>query len=664
MPKTFDSKFALRLEEVRTSVHPTQLPVGPEAALRVARSLMQQNGDENRIVYLVSDYRSKEWDNPSEVRQLLSELEKEEAQIRLVNCVRTQRANLAVTGLRPTDETRASGVPLFMNVDITNFGDTAAENVPLKIRTFFYASDILESGSSQRPVGKADESPMLQMARIEPGETATQRVQVFFPEAGKHVVEAMLPDDSVAADNRRWCVVEFPDQETVCVVDGDPSQRNAFYIEAIFQPGQRARTGIRPDLQTIPFLRDTTPEVLRRYSAIYLFDVDRLDDRALTNLETYAREGGGVAFFVGPQVNIAFYNERLYRGGEGLFPLAIARDDLLDSDPSDDTPDVEVEIPDHPVFRELVQGQNPIVRMIHVERFLRPEADWMPDANSSVRVLARLRNRAPLAVEKSFGQGRVITFLTTYAPYWNDIALGPGVILALRLQSHLGFSQRVTDVLTVATEIDVRLDRERYRQDVKVFLPGNDPSAPILIERPAAKQAEDPRFMTASIGADETQRSGIYEMWFNRTDGAINADRFAVNIDAREGNLAQTPTRNIVASLDPVAVDMGYADQYETTAIEQAGFNQSLLLMCLLLLLLFGEQLLAYFTSFHPARRSGTTSEMGRRSHTRSALARDADDSVWASAAVGRGWIEGTTGGDVPNLHTTNSETPTSARGA
>ena len=71
-------------------------------------------------------------------------------------------------------------------------------------------------------------------------------------------------------------------------------------------------------------------------------------------------------------MNIGFYNEQLYRGGEGLFPLPLDRDDLLDSDPIDNTPDVEVEIADHPVFRELVQGQNPIIRMMHVERFLRP----------------------------------------------------------------------------------------------------------------------------------------------------------------------------------------------------------------------------------------------------------------------------------------------------
>ena len=56
-----------------------------------------------------------------------------------------------------------------------------------------------DGGSTDRPVGKTDESPIMEIERIEPGQTVTQRVQVFFPEAGKHVVEAILPEDSVSA---------------------------------------------------------------------------------------------------------------------------------------------------------------------------------------------------------------------------------------------------------------------------------------------------------------------------------------------------------------------------------------------------------------------------------------------------------------------------------
>ncbi len=69
-----------------------ELPVGPEAALQVTRRLISQNSNENRILYLVSDFRTKEWANPREIRELLGELEQEDVQIRLVNCVRARHA--------------------------------------------------------------------------------------------------------------------------------------------------------------------------------------------------------------------------------------------------------------------------------------------------------------------------------------------------------------------------------------------------------------------------------------------------------------------------------------------------------------------------------------------------------------------------------------------
>ncbi len=596
-----DTAFAVRLEEARRSMEVTQLSVGPEAALRVARRLMRQQKNENRRLYLVSDFRKKEWDAPGELRQLLGDMEQDGAELHLVNCVRTRRGNLAITRIAPAEETRAAGVPLFVNVSVTNYGDQAQEKIPLKVRTQFFAS---ESQSSGQPKGKPDRLPVLQIDRIEPGRTVTARVQVYFPEAGRHIVEAALPEDAVPADNRRWCVVDFPQAEQVLVIDGDPDQRNAFYAGAIFDPGQRARTGVRADVRDTAFLRDISADALDIYSAIYLMDVGRMDDRAVTNLESYVKAGGGLAWFVGPQVNRDFYNQRLVGNGQGLFPVELDRDEFLEPDPLDDAPDVIVEIPGHPVFRELVQGQNPIVRMVHVEHYLQAPRGWTPPTDSTVRVVARLRNRAPLVLEKSLGDGRVIAFLTSYAPYWNDIALGPGVLLSLRLQSYLGSRHRTDVSYLVGDSIDLRLDGETYRQDVKIFAPSRNPAAPVIRERPARKQATDSRVFVAELAADETERSGVYEMWLNQVDGTLDARRFAVNVDAREGDLGQTVTATLLSKLDPVNVDLRFVDQYESSVFEQAGFNQSMLLLVLLVLLLFAEQVVAYITSFHPARRA------------------------------------------------------------
>ena len=125
-------------------------------------------------------------------------------------------------------------------------------------------------------------------------------MQVYFPQPGKHVVEASLPEDPVEADNRRWCVIDFPDGERVLVIDGTDEQQHAYFLEVAFRPLERSNTGIRPEVKPASFLRDATLETLNAYSAIYLLDVPRLDGRAAETLEAYVQGGGGLAIFVGP----------------------------------------------------------------------------------------------------------------------------------------------------------------------------------------------------------------------------------------------------------------------------------------------------------------------------------------------------------------------------
>ena len=70
------------------------------------------------------------------------------------------------------------------------------------------------------------------------------------------MVEATLPEDPVEADNRRWCVIDFPAGERVLVVDGSDDQQNAYFLEVAFRPLERSNTGIRPEVKPASFLRE------------------------------------------------------------------------------------------------------------------------------------------------------------------------------------------------------------------------------------------------------------------------------------------------------------------------------------------------------------------------------------------------------------------------
>src|SRR5439155_19401936 len=101
---------------------------------------------------------------------------------------------------------------------------------------------------------------------------------------------------------------------------------------------------------------------LNRYPTIFMLNVAELTPKQKANLENFVRDGGGVAFFMGPQVNAAYYNKQLYKDGKGLFPVPLREQFYppADADPlppkAGDTPQLlfrEQNFPDarsYPIF--------------------------------------------------------------------------------------------------------------------------------------------------------------------------------------------------------------------------------------------------------------------------------------------------------------------------
>ena len=306
-----DGAFDQVLAKRQQTIEPTALPLGPQEGLSLIKQLLTQAGDETSIVYLLSDFRDKDWGNPAEMKSLLDEIKRSKAEVHLVSCARSKEPNLGIVDLSATEDTRAAGVPLFVNVKVKNFGEQAATKAQLKIEQTFYAPGDEKTTQPEQLKGIGDEVATLVIDRIEPGETVTRRVQVYFPQHGQHVVEASLAEDPVESDNHRWCVINFPEGERVLVIDGSDEQQHAYYIDIAFRPLERSNTGIRPQVEQVSFLRDATLESLKNYSAIYLLDVPSLEERPVALLEEYVRGGGGLAVFGGPNVNIGLYNRRL-----------------------------------------------------------------------------------------------------------------------------------------------------------------------------------------------------------------------------------------------------------------------------------------------------------------------------------------------------------------
>jgi len=227
-----------------------------------------------------------------------------------------------------------------------------------------------------------------------------------------------------------------------------------------------------------------------------------------------------------------------------------------------------------------------------------------------VEVIAHLRDKNPLIIEKKFGQGEVLLVLTTLAPDWNDWAKNPAfVVVVLKMQSYLATAKRLDDPRLVGTPLDLRLEANKYRADLAFVAPGEKLGSRQKFDRLAKPLETGATSLTASLGRTlvdgrprgETDRAGIYEAWPITTKGEIDLHRWAFNVDPNEGDLTPLASADLIARLDPVKVNYHVADQYEQEEIASSGYNLSTLLLFGLIALLIGEQALAYSASYHVA---------------------------------------------------------------
>ncbi len=581
LAQAVDANFGAQLEKVLGPLKPSETAAEPGDAIDAIDRLPPKQQDEDRVVYLVSDFRSTQWQEPSDLHKALRRLDEGGVQLHLINCVDAVHQNLAIAALRPGPGTRAAGVPLLVEVSVHNFGPAAARQVSVS----------LEEDGHARPAIVFEDVPA--------GKLVTRRFPVLFTTAGQHEIVARLQTDAVAADNSRSLVLDVPAAVDVLVIDGDAKAGDAFFLTTALAPGGKTSSGLRPVIEPPRYLRD---HALEAFETIYLLNIARLDPVEIEALEAYAKRGGGVAFFLGELVRADFFNEQLYRDGEGLFPVPLAGPAELVVDRLEKSPDLEPG--DHPIFSVFTGERNSFLSTVVVNRYFATQANWSPAADSSARVIARLRNKAPLAVESKFGEGRVVALLTKASPLetslgsWNNWGRNnPSYVVAmLEMQSYLSAGRHPDTARLVGTPLEVSVDETQFLPQVRFVLPQEGGGGTLAVDAATSGAGH-------SAVLPDTDTSGIYQAQFTGTGGSQRIDRFAFNVAPDEGDLRRVDGSQLAGPLADVRYELHQASEINYNPQQLAGFNLSESLLYGLIAVLVVEQVLAYAASYHPTAR-------------------------------------------------------------
>ena len=271
-------------------------------------------------------------------------------------------------------------------------------------------------------------------------------------------------------------------------------------------------------------------------------------------------------------------------------------------------PDLQVD--EHFIFHRFTGKRNSYLQTVAVQSYFAVPEAWRPPSNSTVRVAARLRNGAPLVIERRFGKGRVVAFLTTAAPTWNNWAGNPSFLVVMQdLEAYLTQRPAADESRLVGSPLVLHLDPKVYQApgqspQVQFTLPGKAASPVVTVN---ATRGTDGR-LTASLF--DTDQSGFYEAQLARADNSVETRRYAMNVDPAEGDLAALDGQQLAPRLEGVKYQYQRAAVFQSTAGELTGYNLGEAILYVLVLLLIGEQVLAWSASYHP-RRSAVAQPQG-----------------------------------------------------
>ena len=575
--KLLSDKTLPQLRAVLDNLQCSESDAGPSETIRAAIHMPEAEPDESRIVYLVSDFRERQWTSDELVKRRLRRLSTESEQLHLVQCVEEQRANLAIVDLQPEAGIRGAGVETWFEVTVANLADEPASSVSLSI------------------VQDEHKLPSVVIDEIAAKSKVTRRFRVRFQSAGAHRLEATLENDSLAIDNRRFYACDVPDVFSVLVIDGSPSREDGFYLKTALQPGGATNPGWSPRVEPPAYLRQH--ELLTDFAAICLLDVARLDNSEVEALEQYVEAGGGLAIYVGSEVQQSFYNERLYRDGTGLLPAPLDVPTQLLQDSLQTEADLVVS--EHPLFRIYAGQRNSFLPLVKVNFYYAVEPGWRPDPTVQTRTLAKLRNGAPFVLEKEFGEGRVVTHLTKLSPndrelgQWTNWCVNPVFpIYANELIGLLSAYRRETDSAAVGDQLAFQLPEEDYEPELRIIPPDGSPAE---IETLYPKASEGQYDINAGLG----QTSGIWAFNLTPRDEAPAERLLAVNVETKESDLDFLDASQLAVELRGIDYKFSLASRMSPEQIQLGGFELGDTLLYVLAAVLLLEQWIAYRASYH-----------------------------------------------------------------
>ena len=356
--------------------------------------------------------------------------------------------------------------------------------------------------------------------------------------AGAHRLEIVLePADELSQDDRYYAVVEQDDPSALLLArdaEADDSQYFAAAIGSLSAPRMTVE-------QRVTNAMDTSG--LGKYSLVVVTDPNALSTSSARRIRSYVAAGGSVLTTLGETVA----NDNPLLG------------DLDVGEPRNRSGRVAEIATTHPVLREAGDWNR--------VRFFRQRSIQLTPAD---KVLISLDDDTPLLIERTIDAGHMLILTVPVDRRWNDLAIHPLFVHFIgAAANYLTHAGTTANSASVGSPVATGLTKDGGGQ---IF----DPQG-----RRALALGQ------STIESLVPDQAGFYEI-----RGSEGARWLAVNVDARESNLATLPA-DFVARWQALRVPEPAAAVVAVPVAETAPKSLGPWLLWVAAILLFAEVLLA-----------------------------------------------------------------------
>jgi hypothetical protein len=524
-----------------------------KALLEVERSFEDRSGPTNRVVYLVTDFRKRDWGHspppptpPAEgaaapvveapaaapspeqdVPGIIKRISAKASEFIVLDIGLEAQENLSITDIRSINKALVKGIESEFSVLVRNTGTTTVSDVEVT----FAAGESLELKS--------------RVDAIAAGEEIAVPFRFKFEETGSVPITASVGADPLKPDNTRHFAARVRDGVQVLLVNGDPStdheHSEVYYLKQALRPRGLGLLGF-----TIDEVSESQFEGLElsKFQVIIVCNLYRVSEDRQIALDKWVKAGGGLIVFLGDQVDEEIYNAQLYRDGKGLLPARL--EGMRGDETERKWVGLNIEDMNHVVFGNYSGDLTVLISQVKVFRWWHTVVDDKAVKAGRIAVPLRLTSdadSAPAFIEQTYGDGKVVMVTTACDADWNNWPGSPSYLPTIGYYTEYMARNTVGEgTLSAGTPIVYDLDAAKYLLDARIVpkLPGAPEAEVVPVQ---AEPVEDGKRLLVSF--DGTQRVGFYNLELTTRDAQSVPVLFATNIEAGEGQLERADDADV-----------------------------------------------------------------------------------------------------------------------